>query len=186
MCRKRSKTSSNASAKQRTNSCEKANKGAYRRRGRTVTWSLVRREVVWTEREKFSQNLRFSDRRQRQNRTQDMIPSCHLTGGNWGGEKNGVTRTTTTATKPTWLHKAASALSRLWPQNATSTLSQRRGRAPQPSVTWGGGSFTPTQTWLHKATHIIACNFGGVASQGGQPVGGGGVLHDNDDADVTP
>ncbi len=41
----------------------------------------------------------------------------------------------------------------------TSTLSQRKGRAPQPSIPWGGGSSTPTtttmtmttQTWLHKA-----------------------------------
>ncbi len=39
---------------------------------------------------------------------------------------------------------------------STSTLSQRKGRAPQPSVTWGGVS---------------------------QP--GGGVLHDNN-SDMTP
>ncbi len=63
----------------------------------------------------------------------------------------------------------------------TSTLSQRKGRAPQPSITWrgiasqGGSSMTMTWTQLHKAARFVTCNFGG-----------GGVLHDNDDADVTP
>ena len=44
-------------------------------------------------------------------------------------------------------------------QTPTRTLSQRKGPAPQPSITWGGGS---------------------------QP--GGGLLHtnDNNDTDVTP
>ncbi len=65
----------------------------------------------------------------------------------------------------------------------TSTLSQCKGRVPQPSITeggrsasQGGASMTITQTQLHKAACFVTCNFGG-----------GGVLHDNDnDADVTP
>ncbi len=67
----------------------------------------------------------------------------------------------------------------------TSTLSQRKGQAPQPSITWGGGgsSMMMTQTWLHKAAHFITCNFGGVARGSTSQEG---VLHDNDDADVTP
>ena len=50
----------------------------------------------------------------------------------------------------------------------TSTLSQRKGRPPQPSLTF-------------------SCQAGGGALRAvGVCGGGGGVLHDNDDTDVTP
>ena len=53
----------------------------------------------------------------------------------------------------------------------TSTLGQRKGRAPQPWVGWGGGSVV---------------GGGGGGSGSGVVVGGGSTIHDNDDMYMTP
>ncbi len=64
-------------------------------------------------------------------------------------------------------------------------VSAKAERPNHPSR--GGGSSTPTQTWLHKAACVLMCNFWGGSQQG---VGGGSHTHnnnnDNNNADVTP